>query len=125
MRHDACPVSQRSSPNRRQVLLDACRATSRRPSPKSQPRRPITVYECDGCGNRALGEQRCPDCSTFMRKIGIGGECPCCDEPISVTELVSQEVIATQLNYNHPRPCQPPSTKWGKSMIGSGEFPVS
>jgi hypothetical protein len=30
-----------------------------------------------------------------MRKIGLGGECPCCGEPISITELLSQEVTAT------------------------------
>jgi hypothetical protein len=32
--------------------------------PKARPRRPITVYECDSCGERALGEQRCETCST-------------------------------------------------------------
>ncbi|MDQ3456258.1 MAG: hypothetical protein M3513_12540 [Actinomycetota bacterium] len=47
------------------------------------------------CGARALGEQRCPDCATFMHKIGIGGHCPSCSEPIAVNELLEQEVIAT------------------------------
>ena len=63
--------------------------------PRSQPRRPITVYECDACGTRALGEQRCADCTTFMRTVGIGGSCPCCDEPVAVAELVGEEVVAT------------------------------
>ena len=99
-----CPLCQRSfTPiGRQKYCSDACRAAAyrrrrdaNRPAltiPKAQPRRPITVYECDSCGNRALGEQRCPDCSTFMRKIGLGGECPNCGEALTVTELLDQEV---------------------------------
>jgi hypothetical protein len=30
-----------------------------------------------------------------MRKIGLGGECRSCGDPIAVTELLDQEVIAT------------------------------
>ena len=30
---------------------------------------------------------------TFMRKIGLGGPCPHCDTPVSVTELLDQEVV--------------------------------
>ncbi len=52
--------------------------------PKAKPRRPIAVYECDSCGERAVGQQRCETCSTFMHRIGIGGECPACSEPIAV-----------------------------------------
>jgi hypothetical protein len=60
--------------------------------PPARPRRPITVYECDGCGARAVGQQRCEDCGTFMRKLGLG-PCPHCDEPVAVTELLDQEVV--------------------------------
>lgn len=103
----ACPVCQRSfTPvGRQKFCSDACRAAAyrrrrdaNRPAlsvANTQPRRPITVYECDTCGNRALGEQRCPDCSTFMRKIGLGGECPHCGEALAVTELLAQEVTIT------------------------------
>jgi hypothetical protein len=102
-----CPVCQGAfTPvGRRKFCSDACKAAAyrrrrdaARPAislPKSQPRRPITIYECDNCGYRALAEQRCPDCSTFMRKIGLGGECPHCFEPVAITELLAQEVIAT------------------------------
>jgi hypothetical protein len=102
-----CPLCQRpfTPAGRQKYCSDACRSAAYRrrrdagrPAvtvAKVQPRRPITVYECDDCGNRALGEQRCPDCCTFMRKIGLGGECPCCGEPVSITDLLSQEVIAT------------------------------
>ena len=106
--HDAvtmtCPLCQHPfrPVGRQKFCSDACRSAAYRRRrdtnraattvPNAQPRRPITVYECDSCGNRALGEQRCPDCSTFMRKIGLGGECPSCGEAIAVTELLAQEV---------------------------------
>jgi predicted nucleic acid-binding Zn ribbon protein len=95
-----CPICHHpfTPIGRRKFCSDACRATAYRrrrdtppPAitvPRGQPRRPITIYECDTCGHRALGQQRCPDCNTFMRKIGPGGHCPTCDEPIAVTELL-------------------------------------
>jgi hypothetical protein len=108
--HDAvtmtCPICQHTfTPvGRQKFCSDACRAAAYRRRrdaarppltiPKAHPRRPITVYECDSCGNRSVGDQRCPDCATFMRKIGLGGECPSCGEPIAATELLAQEVIA-------------------------------
>ena len=111
-RHDAvtmtCPVCQHTfvPVGRQKFCTDTCKATAYRRRrdarpvslvvPTSQPRRPITVYECDTCGARSLGQQHCPDCATFMRKIGIGGHCPCCDEPITVGELVGQEVTTSR-----------------------------
>ncbi len=62
--------------------------------PKGQPRKPMTVYACEGCGLRAVGEQRCEECQIFMRRVGLGGTCPNCEEPISVNELLDQEVTA-------------------------------
>jgi hypothetical protein len=47
-----------------------------------------TVYECEDCGVRAVGEQRCEGCSRFMRRVGTGGSCPACDEPVTVAELL-------------------------------------
>ena len=110
LRHDsvtiACPVCGNSFPSsgRRTYCSDACRANAyhRRRSgmtrhvrvPKSQSRREITVYECDTCGERSLGEQRCLECHTFMRRVGIGGHCPSCDESITISELVGSEFIA-------------------------------
>ena len=102
----ACPVCQQRFKliGRRRFCSDACRALAyrrrrdaSRPTvvvPAARPRGPITVYECDGCGGRALGDQRCEQCGTFMRRVGIGGCCPSCDEPIALSELVDQEVIA-------------------------------
>ena len=107
-RHDTvtttCPVcNQPFTPNRRRrFCTDACKATAYRrrhnpqPAPVNvapgQPRRPITVYECATCANRALGQQRCDDCHTFMTRIGYGGLCPTCSEPIAVNDLLDQEM---------------------------------
>lgn len=50
-----------------------------------------TVYECPSCGTRYLGEQRCPDCQLFCRRVGPGGLCPHCDEPVAVVDLVGHQ----------------------------------
>jgi hypothetical protein len=87
---------------RQRYCTDACRAAAHRRRhalvrplvavPAAASRMPLTVYECDGCSLRAVGEQRCDECSSFMRRVGIGGACPHCDEPVTVAELVGQEV---------------------------------
>jgi len=64
------------------------------PSPTPFPQHPplgvrSPSHQCDGCGARELGDQRCVECGTFMRKIGVGGLSPCCGEPISVEELLN------------------------------------
>ena len=107
LRHDTvtiatCPVcNQTFTPKgRRRFCTDACKATAyrRRHNPQpapinvppGRPRRPITVYECGTCGNRALGQQRCDDCHTFMTRIGYGGLCPNCSDAVAITELLDQ-----------------------------------
>lgn len=100
----ACPVCQGAFTvgGRRRFCSAACRAAAYRRRhaaarplvvvPAAARRVPMTVYECDGCGARAIGEQRCTECHAFMRRVGIGGACPGCDEPIAVAELIGQEV---------------------------------
>ena len=88
---------------RRKYCSNACRAAAYRQRrdaagpvlavPKAQPRRPITVYECDSCGARAVGHQICETCRSFMRRVGIGGLCPACDDPVAIVELVGDGVI--------------------------------
>lgn len=60
--------------------------------PPGQPRRPLTVYECASCGTRAVGEQQCSDCGTFMARVGLGGQCPHC-EAVAVADLIGGEVV--------------------------------
>jgi hypothetical protein len=52
-----------------------------------------TLYECGVCGERAVGERRCPECHVFTRAVGLGGRCPECDHPILLTDLLELEVM--------------------------------
>ena len=54
----------------------------RRASPAS------TIYECQSCETRYLGEQRCADCGAFCHKLGPGAPCPHCDEPVLLADLL-------------------------------------
>jgi hypothetical protein len=94
-----CSVCDRAFPpsGRRRYCSDACRQAAWRhrhlrpsdqpPPPSNLPRSQI-VYECPSCGTRYLGEQRCPDCKLFCRRVGPGGRCPHCDEPVAINDLV-------------------------------------
>ena len=98
---DSCLVcGGRLPPGRpRSTCSDACRQAAWRrrhhkPTPPAEPlparrsRKDQTVYQCPHCETRLLGEQRCEDCGTFMSRLGPGGLCPCCDEPITIEELL-------------------------------------
>lgn len=99
----ACGVCGTSFPpkGRQRFCSTPCRQSAwrRRRGAPTQPvvTRTDTVYECDGCGNRYLGAQRCDDCNAFARRIGPGGCCPHCDEPVAVGDLLNpdQFVAAT------------------------------
>jgi hypothetical protein len=100
-----CPACHQSfTPTGRQFYCStACRKTAFRRRqqqagpvvtvPTARPRREITVYECPDCGQRLLGDQRCGDCHTFARRVGIGGACPHCAEPVAVTDLVDRASV--------------------------------
>ncbi len=79
---------------RRRFCSPACRqALWRQRHPRLQPSmptrapQPMTVYECPSCASRFLGEQRCIDCGVFCRRVGPGGPCPHCDEPVALADL--------------------------------------
>ena len=59
------------------------------PTDAQRPRpRADTIYECPTCESRFIAEQRCPDCNVFCRRIGSGGICPHCAEPVAIADLV-------------------------------------
>jgi hypothetical protein len=53
-----------------------------------------TVYECARCGERFLGERRCPDCNLYGRSVGLGGSCPECDAVILLADLLGLDAPA-------------------------------
>lgn len=102
-----CPVCQaRFTPTGRQRYCSTpCRKTAFRRRhadpvttvvvPAARPRRQITIYECPDCGQRLLGEQRCSDCGSFARRVGLGGACPDCDAPVAVEDLLDGHTTIT------------------------------
>lgn len=96
----------------RQWCSDACRQAAYRARytptvatpamPTKTPRRPHTIYQCPNCETRLLGTQRCDDCNIFMTRIGCGGTCPCCDEPVTFEELLGNQ------NLNSAETVTPP-----------------
>lgn len=80
----------------------ACRKTAWRrthPPPPADPpvvpatgrRRDVTIYACPGCKTRYLAQQWCSQCNQPCRRIGLGGTCPNCQEPVAVTDLFDTE----------------------------------
>lgn len=53
----------------------------------------VTVYECPSCVARYVEAQRCGECGIFARRVGLGGHCPHCDEPVTLEELVGDDVV--------------------------------
>jgi hypothetical protein len=102
-----CPVCQtRFTPTGRQRYCGApCRNTAFRrrhqdpPTtvvvPTAKPRQQNTIYECPTCEQRLHGERRCPHRNIFARRVGIGGPCPHCDEPVALTDLIDQDLTIT------------------------------
>jgi hypothetical protein len=108
--HRSCPVCQTPVTSARaRYCSDACRQRAYRlRQPDTTPldldaltadlrsRRALavrTVYECPSCEARFLGEQRCPDCHVFCRRLGLGGLCPHCDDPVTLAEVLGIEEV--------------------------------
>ncbi len=102
-----CPICTRAfEPDRRQKFCSTtCRQTAwrRRRSAPIEPAvaRSDTVYACPACDARYLGEQRCDDCNTWCRRLGPGGLCPCCDEPVAISDLFDPDQL-TKIPSNTP-----------------------
>ena len=56
--------------------------------PLGRSRKDHTVYQCPDCEARQIGSQFCDDCHSFMRRLGAGGTCPSCAEPLTFEELL-------------------------------------
>ncbi len=94
-----CAVCGRSYTRRgrQQWCSTECRQTAWRrrraiPTTPQVPAKATTVYECDDCDTRYLGEQRCEDCNTWCRRISAGGLCPHCDEPVAITDIHPDDI---------------------------------
>ena len=90
--------SQFTRTGRAKFCSDACRQAAfrrRRQAPMMPTVKPSTVvYECAHCGTRYLGQQRCDDCNRWCTRIGPGGTCPHCDEPVAITDLLTEAEFA-------------------------------
>jgi len=112
-----CPVCRHrfSVVGRGQYCSDGCRKKAWRlrhqtiatpvvvPAP-GVSRRSLTIYACQTCETRALGVQRCEDCGAFMTRVGLGGECPCCSEPVAVCELLDRTTVVSWPPAEPPTP---------------------
>ena len=59
------------------------------PAPPRRGRREVTVYQCPDCDQPYLGEQWCADCQRPCLRLGYGGNCPHCQEPVSIDQLLA------------------------------------
>jgi hypothetical protein len=95
----SCPICRASftPAGRQRYCSHGCRQraylwrraeAAREPQPLTRPARAMSVYECPGCAARFLDQQRCPECNSFCRRIGVGGPCPHCDEPVAAADLL-------------------------------------
>jgi hypothetical protein len=69
--------------------LDALTADLR----SRQARVTRAVYACPSCETRFLAEPRCPACHVFCCRLGLGGLCPHCDDPVTLAEILGREEL--------------------------------
>ena len=79
------PACRQRAYRQRSITNDIQAAT---PAPPVRRRRDVTVYQCLDCDEVFLGQQWCPDCQRPCRRLGMGGPCPHCSEPVTVDQLV-------------------------------------
>ena len=82
---------------RQRFCSTACRQSAWRQR-RAAPIEPIVakadvVYECADCEARYLGDQRCELCNRWCRRVGPGGDCPHCGDPVAITDILSPEQL--------------------------------
>jgi hypothetical protein len=120
LRNDAltlvCLVCGRPFPRsgRRMFCSGTCRQTAWRrrhptpvPSVPSHTPRQRTVYQCPECDTRYLGQQYCGDCKRFCRRLGAGGLCPTCEEPVAISDLLPEPGEPRHHGRHGPSPFPP------------------
>jgi hypothetical protein len=95
----ACPVcgGQFEPEGKKRFCGTTCRqaAWRRRNAAPVDPvvAKPDTVYACPICEARFIGVQRCEECNVWCRRLGPGGACPSCDEPVALSDLLTKEQL--------------------------------
>ena len=88
--------SEFAASGRRIFCSGACRQASYRARLATGPPRglaapaakPAIVYECPSCEQRYISPtRRCEQCNIFCRRVGPGGLCPHCSEPVAYVDL--------------------------------------
>jgi hypothetical protein len=51
------------------------------------------LYACPSCDTRSVGEQRCAECNTFARTLGLGGHTRYCYTGLLLNDLPGPEVV--------------------------------
>ena len=74
----------------RQAAFRARRQQPVIPAPPRRAQRLDVLYECAGCGERLLNEQRCETCCRFAKRLGVAVTCRSCEEPILLSDLLEQ-----------------------------------
>lgn len=58
------------------------------PVPPPGQRKAATIYECPSCQSRYHGQQWCDPCAKPCYRIGYGGSCPHCFEPVAISDII-------------------------------------
>jgi len=97
-----CPICGRHyvPVGRQRYCSPPCRTAAWRrrtsaPRVPTVPSRAEVVYQCPDCEALLLGTQRCEDCNTWARRLGPGGLCPHCAEPVTIFDLIAPEQFAS------------------------------
>ncbi len=100
-RRPLCPLcwTAFTARGRQRFCSDNCRKTAwarghRQPRPLIAVPPPgqrlnSTIYACPDCDQRYHAQQWCRDCQTPCTRVGLGGPCPHCDQPVTLNDLLS------------------------------------